>query len=128
MPEPITTWVTTLTRSSANPTGICPDIVGVTAKARPSESTTFAIAGTAREENGGTRASHATIRTEASRYAISGSPARVSVIGQASAQQARDAVEQVDREVDHRVQHPVAADQQCDADPDELGHEREREL
>ena len=40
---------------------------GATAKARPSESTTLAIDGTDRPANGGTRASHATIRTDASR-------------------------------------------------------------
>ena len=37
-------------------------------------------------------------------------------------------VEEVEGELHQGVQHPVAADQERDPDPDELGHEGEREL
>src|SRR5689334_20495681 len=101
------------TASAQKSSGMSPSRPGVTAKARPSESTTLAIAGTAREENGGTIASQATIRTEASRYAISGSPAREMVMvwcRPGSREQPGEALEQVDGEVHQGVQHPVAAD------------------
>ena len=66
--EPTTTWVSVVTSSSPVPVGMLPPSTeGTTANARPRDSTTLAVAGTARPANGGTRASQAMIRTEASR-------------------------------------------------------------
>ena len=69
MAVPISTWVTHVDQRARRSTGRSSPSAsaGATAKARPSESTTLAIVGTARDENGGTIASQATIRTEASR-------------------------------------------------------------
>ncbi len=75
MAAPIATWVTlSPIRASVVVGRLVSSSAGATAKARPSESTTLAMFGTARDENGGTTASQATIRTEASRYAIKASP------------------------------------------------------
>src|SRR4051812_22006661 len=80
MPAPISTWVTTFMASAGKAVGMPPLRVGVTANANPRESTTFAMAGTDFDENGGTTASHDTIRIEARRYPMIGSPANVRVI------------------------------------------------
>ena len=65
---PVATWVTTETSSPPSSTGTSAwAIAGATVSARPRLSTTLAIVGTARVENGGTTSSQATMRTEASR-------------------------------------------------------------
>jgi hypothetical protein len=56
-----------LTASAQKLSGTSPVIPGVIAKARPRDSTTLAIAGTACAENGGTIAIQDTIRIEASK-------------------------------------------------------------
>src|SRR6478735_3940332 len=97
MDTPIATWVTTFASRPKVSSGIRSPF-GTAAKASPTPITTLTIAGTVRPEKGGTTASQATMRTEASRKATRGSPETVrfmGAVGPASAEHRGDGLEDV---------------------------------
>src|SRR3954451_7144604 len=131
---PMTTcWAAFAMRAGVLRSGSVPWTLAATGRASPTASRILTCAGMSREVNGGQITIQAEARSAASmiatRFPIWTSTSITTPSRHrrrlARGEQRRDLVEQLGRVRDHLVQHPVAAEEQRDADAERLGHERE---